>query len=394
MERDILLILRKVSEEIGIKSYIVGGYIRDKILNLESNDIDVTVEGDGIKYALMLNEFLNGEIEVHEKFKTAKIKADKYIIDVVSARKEYYTHSGMLPNVELADIVEDIKRRDFTINMLAFDVKENKIIDLYNGLDDIKNKTIRVVHDKSFNDDPTRIFRALRYSVRLDFKLEPHTELLLKQSIANGDFDNLSTDRIMNEIYLILSEKNPETIVKLMKHYRIDEKIFDGIKINIRNLNTCVRCGDLLLYRFLLFFYNVKKDDLDYLNEKFNFKRQYTKGLSDLIEIKMNLYTLKDDIVVYNLFKDKKIEAINAIYTMEGENIKKIVDRYFEVIKSLKLEINGDDIKKLGLRPSPIYKKILDNIYYDKICGKIRSKEDEFERLKQYVEKVKRGEKI
>ncbi|WP_434641229.1 CCA tRNA nucleotidyltransferase [Thermoanaerobacterium thermosaccharolyticum] len=373
---------------------MVGGYIRDKILNLESNDIDVTVEGDGIKYALMLNEFLNGEIEVHEKFKTAKIKADKYIIDVVSARKEYYTHSGMLPNVELADIVEDIKRRDFTINMLAFDVKENKIIDLYNGLDDIKNKLIRVVHDKSFNDDPTRIFRALRYSVRLDFKLEPHTELLLNQSIVNGDIDNLSTDRIMNEIYLILSEKNPETIVKLMKHYRIDEKIFDGIKINIRNLNTCIRCGDLLLYRFLLFFYNVKKDDLDYLNEKFNFKRQYTKGLSDLIEIKMNLYTLKDDIVVYNLFKDKKIEAINAIYTMEGENIKKIVDRYFEVIRSLKLEINGDDIKELGLRPSPIYKKILDNIYYDKICGKIRSKEDEFERLKQYVEKVKRGEKI
>jgi len=379
---------------MGVKSYIVGGYIRDKILNLESNDIDITVEGDGIRYALMLNKFLNGKIEVHEKFKTAKIQADKRTIDVVSARKEYYTHSGMLPDVELADIVEDIKRRDFTINMLAFDVKENKIIDLYNGLDDIKNKIIRVVHDKSFNDDPTRIFRALRYSVRLDFKLEPHTELLLKQSIANGDIDNLSTDRIMNEIYLILSEKNPETIVKLMKHYRIDEKIFDGIKINIRNLNTCVRCGDLLLYRFLLFFYNVKKDDLDYLNEKFNFKRQYSKGLSDLIEIKMNLYTLKDDIVVYNLFKDKKIEAINAIYTMEGENIKKIVDRYFEVIRSLKLEINGDDIKELGLEPSPVYKKILDKIYYDKICGKIRSKEDEFERLKQYVEKVKRGEKI
>ncbi|MDI3477444.1 MAG: hypothetical protein PWQ59_969 [Thermoanaerobacterium sp.] len=379
---------------MGVKSYIVGGYIRDKILNLESNDIDITVEGDGIRYALMLNKFLNGKIEVHEKFKTAKIQADKRTIDVVSARKEYYTHSGMLPDVELADIVEDIKRRDFTINMLAFDVKENKIIDLYNGLDDIKNKIIRVVHDKSFNDDPTRIFRALRYSVRLDFKLEPHTELLLKQSIANGDIDNLSTDRIMNEIYLILSEKNPETIVKLMKYYEIDKKTFKGIDINIKNLNTYARYGDVLLYRFLLFFYNVKKDDLDYLNEKFNFKRQYSKGLSDLIEIKMNLYTLKDDIVVYNLFKDKKIEAINAIYTMEGENIKKIVDRYFEVIRSLKLEINGDDIKELGLEPSPVYKKILDKIYYDKICGKIRSKEDEFERLKQYVEKVKRGEKI
>lgn len=379
---------------MGVKSYIVGGYIRDEILNLESNDIDITVEGDGIRYALMLSKILNGKIEIHEKFKTAKIQADKYTFDVVSARKEYYAHSGILPDVELADIVEDIKRRDFTINMLAFDIKEGMIIDLCNGLDDIKNKLIRVVHDKSFNDDPTRIFRALRYSVRLDFKLEEHTELLLKQSIANGDIDNLSADRIMNEIYLILSEKNPETIVKLMKYYEIDKKIFKGIDINIKNLNTYARYGDVLLYRFLLFFYNVKKDDLDYLNEKFNFRRQYSKGLSDLIEIKMNLYTLKDDIAVYNLFKDKKIEAINAIYTMEGENIKKIVDRYFEVIRSLKLEVNGDAIKELGLEPSPVYKKILDNIYYDKICGKIRSKEDEFERLKQYVEKVKRGEKI
>ncbi|MDK2804913.1 MAG: hypothetical protein PWQ94_77 [Thermoanaerobacterium sp.] len=379
---------------MGVKSYIVGGYIRDEILNLESNDIDITVEGDGIRYALMLSKILNGKIEIHEKFKTAKIQADKYTFDVVSARKEYYAHSGILPDVELADIVEDIKRRDFTINMLAFDIKEGMIIDLCNGLDDIKNKLIRVVHDKSFNDDPTRIFRALRYSVRLDFKLEEHTELLLKQSIANGDIDNLSADRIMNEIYLILSEKNPETIVKLMKYYEIDKKTFKGIDINIKNLNTYARYGDVLLYRFLLFFYNVKKDDLDYLNEKFNFRRQYSKGLSDLIEIKMNLYTLKDDIAVYNLFKDKKIEAINAIYTMEGENIKKIVDRYFEVIRSLKLEVNGDAIKELGLEPSPVYKKILEKIYYDKLCGKIINKEDEFERLKQYVEKVKRGEKI
>lgn len=388
------MILKRVSEEIGIKSYIVGGYIRDKILNLESNDIDIAVEGDGIKYALKLNEFLNGEIEIHENFKTAKIKADKYVIDIVSAREEYYPHSGALPKVKLANIVEDIKRRDFTINMLAYDIKEKKLIDLYNGLDDIRNKIIRVIHDKSFNDDPTRIFRALRYSGRLDFKLEPHTVKLLKQSIANGDIDNLSGDRIMNEIYLILSENNPEAIVKLMQYYKIDEAIFDGIKINFYNLNTYVKWGDLLLYRFLLFFYNIKNDELNYLNEKFNFQRQYSKALADLIELKMNISGLKDDMAVYSLFKGKKIEAINAIYTMEDGNIKKIIHRYFEGIRSLKLEVNGDDIKKLGLKPSPIYKKILDNIYYDKLCGKIRSKEDEFEQLKQYVEKVKRGEKI
>lgn len=394
IEREILLILRKVSEEIGDKSYIVGGYLRDKILNLESNDIDITVEGDGIKYALKLNEYLNGEIEIHEKFKTAKIKTNKYIIDVASARKEYYVHSGVLPKVELADIVEDIKRRDFTINMLAFDVKENKLIDLYNGLDDIRNKIIKVIHDKSFNDDPTRIFRALRYCGRLDFRLESHTELLLKQSIANGDIDNLSNDRIMNEIYLILNEINPENIVKLMKHYKIDKAIFEGIEINACNLNTYVKSGDLLLYRFLLFFYDIKKDELNYLNKKFNFKRQYSKALSDLIEIKSNLSDLYDNVAVYSLFKNKKIEAINAIYTMEDRKIKDIIDRYFKMTMSLKLEIDGHDIKKLGLKPSPAYKKILDNIFYDKLNGKIKSKEDEFECLKLYVEKVKRGEKL
>ncbi|MDI3312169.1 MAG: CCA tRNA nucleotidyltransferase [Thermoanaerobacterium sp.] len=383
-----------MSEKIGVNAYIVGGYVRDKLLNLESNDIDITVEGDGIKFAFVLNEILDGTIEVHDKFGTAKIKTENFQVDIVSARKEYYDHSGMLPVVERGSLADDIKRRDFTINMLALDVKTNQIIDIYNGQNDIKNKLIRVVHDKSFVDDPTRIFRAIRYSGRLGFKIEQHTEYLLKESISNGDIFNVSADRIMNEIYLILSEKKPEQIVKLIKYYKIDKRLFCDVNINTTNLNTSPKKGDILLYRFLLFFYNAVKEDIDCLIKKYNFKREYLSGLSDIYNIKMNMSNLTDNISIYNTLKDKRIEAISAVYTMENLNIRRAIEKYYDIMELQKLEINGEDIKRLGLQPSPVYKQILDKILLDKVSGKIKDREDEIKSLLYYVEKIKRGEKI
>lgn len=383
-----------MSEKIGVNAYIVGGYVRDKLLNLESDDIDITVEGDGIKFAVMLNEILNGDIEVHDKFETAKIKIKDFELDIVSARKEHYERPGMLPAVQRASLADDIKRRDFTINMLALDVKTNQIIDIYNGADDIKNKLIRVVHDKSFVDDPTRIFRAIRYSGRLGFKIEQHTEWLLRKSISDGDIFNVSADRIMNEIYLILKEKKPEPIVKLMKHYQLDKELFCGIKINTTNLNTSPKEGNTLLYRFLLFFYNATKEDADCLIRKYNLKREYLSGLSDILNIKMNMSNLNENVSIFNTLKDKRIEAISAVHAMEDLNIKQAIEKYYDMVKLKRLGINGDDIKKLGLQPSPIYKQILDKILLDKISGKIKDPEDEIRSLLHYVEKVKRGEKI
>ncbi|AFK86902.1 MULTISPECIES: CCA tRNA nucleotidyltransferase [Thermoanaerobacterium] len=383
-----------MSEKIGVNAYIVGGYVRDKLLNLESDDIDITVEGDGIKFAFMLNEILNGEMEVHDKFETAKIKTKDFELDIVSARKERYERPGMLPVVQRASLADDIKRRDFTINMLALDVKTNQIIDIYNGGNDIKNKLIRVVHDKSFVDDPTRIFRAIRYSGRLGFKIEQHTERLLRKSISDGDIFNVSADRIMNEIYLILKEKKPEPIVELMKYYQINKELFCGIKINATNLNTSPKEGDILLYRFLLLFYNATKEDADCLIRKYNLKREYLSGLSDILNIKMNMSKLNENASIFNTLKDKRIEAISAVHIMEDLNTKQAIEKYYDMVKLKRLEINGDDIKRLGLQPSPIYKQILDKILLDKISGKIKDREDEIRSLLHYVEKVKRGEKI
>lgn len=380
---------------MNVKSYIVGGYIRDKILNVESNDIDVTVEGDGIQFASELNKFLKGALELHPDFKTASIKTDEYLIDIVSARKEYYIHPGALPKVEFADITEDIKRRDFTINMLAFDIANNKLLDLYNGIDDINKKVIRVVHNMSFIDDPTRIFRALRYSGRLNFKIEPNTERLMIQSIADGYINNISSDRIMNEIYLILLENEPETIIEKMKFYSIDKEIFKEIKINSRSLNTLIDDGNLLLYRFILMFYYIDKAGLNYICERYNLKSEFSNSLNCLIELRGRLKLVKNDnILIYNIFKDKRIEILKALYIMENEDIKKAIDIYLKKLMLLKLEVDGNDIMKLGLKPSPIYKIILSKIFNNKLSGKIRDKKDELNLLKIYVEKVKRGESI
>ncbi|MGB9809331.1 MAG: CCA tRNA nucleotidyltransferase, partial [Caldanaerobacter sp.] len=193
---DLIDHLKQVSWQKGVKSYVVGGVVRDFLLGVENWDIDVVVEGNGIDFAYALNQYIKGEILTHEPFKTATIRKGNISIDVISARKEYYDYPAALPRIEFADIYEDMKRRDFTINTLAYDVLQERILDFFGGIEDLRKGIIRILHEKSFVDDPTRIFRAIRYSVRYSFKIEPVTQALMEDAIRYIAF--LSEDRIRN----------------------------------------------------------------------------------------------------------------------------------------------------------------------------------------------------
>ena len=176
-----------MAESLGFKAFAVGGFVRDLLLQNKNLDLDIVVEGDGIIFAKKLAQRLQGQVKAHERFITAMILLPNgFKIDVATARLEYYDYPAALPTVELSSIKLDLYRRDFTINAMAIQLNPahfGTLIDFFNCQGDLKEKTIKVLHNLSFVEDPTRIFRAIRFEKRMDFKIDIHTSRLIQSAV-------------------------------------------------------------------------------------------------------------------------------------------------------------------------------------------------------------------
>lgn len=199
-------------------TYLVGGGVRDLLLERPSLDVDLAVEGDAVELARMLAERLSGSLTIHDRFGTATVASAGRTLDLASTRRERYPHPGSLPQVEPAGLAEDLGRRDFTVNSMAISLTEpgaGTLHDPLGGRDDLEMGTIRVLHPGSFSDDPTRLLRALRYEARLGFALDPDTERLARQAADGGAFATVSGGRIRDELMELLGE--PEAPVAVAR---------------------------------------------------------------------------------------------------------------------------------------------------------------------------------
>ena len=215
---NIIEIVGKLADKLKIKAYIVGGPVRDKLLGIKNYDLDFVVEGDGIKFAEALNKIFKGKLIIYKAFGTATIAIKGKRVDIVTSRKETYKYPAAYPTIKPGNIKDDLFRRDFTINAMALVInKKNfgKLVDFYGGQKDLKKGIIKVLHDKSFMDDPTRIFRAVRFSVRFGFKIEPHTKKLMKEAVKGRFLGEVNSGRIRKEIELFLKEKNPKKCLEV-----------------------------------------------------------------------------------------------------------------------------------------------------------------------------------
>jgi len=216
--KKVIEIVGKIADEARVRAYLVGGPVRDKLLGKVNYDLDFVVEGNGIKFAEILNKELKGKLTAYRAFGTATIQLKGKRVDIVTARKESYKHPAAYPDVTPGTIKDDLFRRDFTINAMALALNRKnfgRLVDFYGGQKDLKKRVIRVLHDKSFMDDPTRIFRAVRFSVRFGFKIEPHTKILIKEALLAGFLGDVNKGRIKKEIELFLKEKNPGKCLKV-----------------------------------------------------------------------------------------------------------------------------------------------------------------------------------
>ena len=217
-QRRALDLVREVAAEKDCRPFLVGGPVRDLLLGRHSIDVDVTLEDGSSTLARALAKRLNGRVRSFPQFLTYKVSADGLPeIDIATARKERYRKPGALPTVTAGRLKDDLLRRDFSMNALAMDLTTGSMHDPANGEQDIRIGVIRVLHDQSFLDDPTRIFRAIRFAGRLGFTFDPHTDALLRVAIEGGALGFISRERIWRELFLAMEESEAPKVLTAMR---------------------------------------------------------------------------------------------------------------------------------------------------------------------------------
>ncbi|MEE9543884.1 MAG: CBS domain-containing protein [Thermodesulfobacteriota bacterium] len=247
----------RVAESMGFKAYAVGGFVRDLVLRRDNLDIDIVIEGDGIEFAKKFALTTGARVRSHSRFKTAvMVLPDGAHVDVASTRLEYYDRPGALPTVELSSLKLDLYRRDFTVNTLALDLTPSKfgtLMDFFGALGDIKEKTVRAMHNLSFVEDPIRILRAVRFSERFAFKIAPQTLNHMKNTIKLDIFNGVSGARLALELKNILEEDIVIEAVSKLHSLGVLSQIQPKIKWDAEMAALFSRARDTLAWYRLLY---------------------------------------------------------------------------------------------------------------------------------------------
>ncbi len=404
----------EVADNVGFNAYLVGGCVRDLLRREENLDIDIVVEGDGIEFAKKLATQTGARIFTHKRFGTARIIignnieiSQPIIIDIATSRTEYYESPATLPKIESSSIKKDLYRRDFTINTLAVKLNKNSfglLIDFFGGQRDLKEKTIRVLHNLSFVEDPTRAFRAVRFSERFGFKLTKHTENLIKLAIKMNIFEKLSGSRIFDEMTLIFKETNPIKALRRLGEYNLLKVIHVKLQFTadseslLQSLNDTLTWFDLLFLNekydrgiiFTMALLNGLKHDeiLDALNRLMVSIQIKEKIIQDRLSTHDILRRLRpaSPLEIFHLLKDRALESILfAMALCQDNESKKAISQYLLELRTIKPLIKGQDLIGLGLKPGPIFSQILSKILDKKLLKKLNTKEDEIEFARRLI---------
>jgi tRNA nucleotidyltransferase (CCA-adding enzyme) len=220
-------LIKEVAAEKNLQPYLVGGPVRDLLLGRSVIDLDFTLEEGSSVLARSVAKRLNGRVRSYPQFLTYKVTANEFpVIDIASARSEKYRAPGALPSVSAGGLQDDLMRRDFSINAIALDVVSEQLHDPANGKQDLDQKFIRVLHDESFIDDPTRIYRAIRLATRLGFTIEPHSQELMRKAIAGGALRTASKERLWRELTQAFEEENVPPVIEALNQAGALEVLF------------------------------------------------------------------------------------------------------------------------------------------------------------------------
>jgi tRNA nucleotidyltransferase (CCA-adding enzyme) len=395
----------ELADELGYGAYLVGGCVRDLMRREQNLDLDIVVEGSGIDFAKKLAEKLGAKVTVHQAFGTAMVKKDACKLDVATARTEYYESPAALPKVETSSLKRDLYRRDFTINTLAVRINRKdygQLIDFFGGQKDLKEKAIRVLHNLSFVEDPTRAFRAIRFSERFGFRITRHTENLLKLAVKMNIFDRLSGSRICDELALIFSETDPIKALKRLANYDLLKVIHPGLAFT-PGLQAVMQAVRDTVSWFDLSFPGEKRDKgmLCVMALLYGLNRQEREASLQRLAVpeRARALTLKafenaerisaglvpgNAALNYHLLHGRCAEEMLFAMASLGDSEKKqAISGFLLESRSLRPLIKGADLKALGLQPGPVYSRVFEDVLDEKLMKRLPEKKDELEFVRQ-----------
>lgn len=406
LPEEINQILQKISQvatELKVPTYLVGGIVRDILLRLPNDDVDIVVEGDGITFAEELHEQFGGEVLIHESFGTATWEHPTgFKIDIASSRLEYYDRPASLPDVEGSTLSEDLYRRDFTINAMAVCLNETNfghLVDPFSGQIDLYNRSIKVLHNLSFVEDPTRILRAIRFEIRFRFKMDAQTETLALHSIEK--MQDVSPVRILDEIKRMFTEEDPLQAIQRLYDIRFWPQYTKDYSSHKRAIIVAKKLKHLLSWAerelktkstewftyFLIPFFVSEQPDV---------AKTFALRKSERKIIEETIFLMNEPFEHYNRPGDfqrrlkgvrhESVLLVTALKELPGETI---IKQYLINRNNIPVYITGSELKNYNLKPGPIYKDILQELEVAILNGEIHSKADAEIWLKQYINNLK-----
>jgi len=392
---------REISSELDAVDgvYVVGGVVRDLILDREPGDVDLSVVGDAAAFSTELASRLGAPAPSDSQFQTFKINVENIPedvpgVDIVTARSETYSEPAALPEVVHSTLNDDLIRRDFSVNAMAISLTSDNwgtLIDPSNGFADIMRKRIKVLHDGSFVDDPTRIFRAVRYSVRLGFAIDPRTNELISKSLSN--VDHLSSTRVRNEFELMLTEPDLVSVLQESEEIGLLAAISPGLRIGSKTMQVLESMtedgsipsdqSDLLA----LITFGLRDDEARQVVTRFDGPTNWGESITGNVELAKHVQVLDQNDIkpseIVEILRDVPTASIRA-YISAGPPLPRRdrLNQYLDKLQFVKPEITGDDLLAVGIPQGPVIGKLIDVVRRAKLDGQVSDKQEELQLAK------------
>jgi tRNA nucleotidyltransferase (CCA-adding enzyme) len=387
----------------GVRVYAVGGFVRDVLLGVPDEDLDLTVEGDGVALARHLAATIDGLCKGPSAFGTAVVIArDGHRIDVATARRETYKHPAALPTVEPGTIRDDLVRRDFTINTLAFALngpQAFRLIDDHGGSADLADGVIRVLHNRSFRDDPTRMFRAVRLEQRFGFVLHRHTLRLLQRAVDKRWLELLSGARLWRELRLMLSGESPVTCLRRLDELGMLTQIDAGLDLGPDRLALLTRVAEARVefaethpdvlgqaWRVCLaaLFQGLSTDIIRRVGTRLAIAPHTIQQMSEaLVAVEKACQRLRPG---RHLRPSEVVEALRGlplemfpllVAVCPGRDVHQYVQHYLTTWRHIRADLTGADLKRLGVPQGPQIGRLLARVLAAKLDGEATTREAE-----------------
>jgi tRNA nucleotidyltransferase (CCA-adding enzyme) len=393
---DLIQAAGELARELGVGLYLVGGVVRDLLLGSATFDLDLVAEGDAPRLANLLAERRGGQVVIHRRFGTAKLRCQDLSIDLATARAETYAHPGALPTVSPGSINDDLLRRDFTINAMAIHLDPDnfgKLVDPFGGEKDLEHKLIRILHEKSFVDDATRMLRAIRYEQRFDFQLETTAEQLLRRDLSM--LHTVSGDRVRHELELILKEEQPEKPLQRAGEVGLLQEIHpslkgDGwLKKKFPQARSVAHPPPLGLYFSLLVYHLSQKEGEDFI-ARLRIPGVIARAIRDSLRLKEDLLPLTSaDLspsATYRLLQDYSPTSILACaIASDSSLLHQRLHLYLNKLRYIKTSLNGKALQQLGIPPGRHLGEILRLLHEARLDQKVKTREEEVELVRLWL---------